>query len=219
MAATTNTVDTLAAPIDPFIMLNEIDVGKITDIEKLKAFIFLCDAGLKFLDDKFALDAETRVFANMSEPDFIAEGLKHHRSSTADKIKAAKRYRNRRQFILKRKREAGQKATAKVIAMKMSLSKKTPKGKPKKENNISDSIDRRGWLGRGTTYEEWMKPANDKNSAEMREFAKEWSKPAPKCKYVVEHFNDKTKKMESIDADLFTIRICKEINRLLREEK
>ena len=90
-----NDVDTLAAsganpqnrPTDPFIMLNEIDVGKISDIDRLKDFIFLCDAGLKFLDDEFALDAETRAFANMSEADFIAEGLKHHRSSTADKIK------------------------------------------------------------------------------------------------------------------------------------
>jgi hypothetical protein len=214
-----NDVDILAAPIEPFVMLNEIDPDKISNIDRLKDFIFLCDAGLKFLDDEFALDAESRAFADMSEPEFIAEGLKHHRSSTADKIKAAKRYRNRRQFILRRKREAGQKATAKVIAMKMALSKKTPKGKPKKENNICDSIDRRGWLGRGTTYEEWMKPANDKNSAEMREFSKEWAKPAPKCKYVVEHLNDKTNKMESIDADLYTIRICKEINRLLREEK
>jgi hypothetical protein len=130
-------------PVDPFITLNEISVGKILDVDQLKDFIFLCEAGLKFLDDEFALDAETRVFANMSDADFIAEGLKHHRSSTARKIASAKRYRNRRQLILRKKREASRHKVAKVVAKKMALNKKTPKGKTKKENNISDSIDRR----------------------------------------------------------------------------
>jgi hypothetical protein len=226
MATTSKNVDSLAAsgaepqkrPTDPFIMLNEIDVGKISDIERLKDFIYLCDAALNFLDDEFALDAESRVFVNMPDSDFIAEGLKHHQSSTADKIKAAKRYRSRKQHILRKKREAYRNAVAKVVAKKMALSRKTPKGKPKKENNVSEGLKREGlWNGAGTPYSEWMKPASQKNSKEMRAEAEKWLKTTQKPHLVVECWNKEKKITETIDADLFLVRAGREIRKLLDE--
>jgi hypothetical protein len=203
-------------PTDPFIMLNEINVDKISDVERLKDFIYLCDAGLNFLDDEFALDAETRVFVNMPDADFIDEGLKHHHSSTARKIASAKRYRNRRQHILRKKREAERNAVAKVVAKKMALSRKTPKGKPKKENNVSEGLKREGlWNGAGTPYSEWMKPASQKNSKEMRAEVEKWLKATPKPHLVVECWNKEKKIIETIDADLFLVRAGREIRKLL----
>jgi hypothetical protein len=227
MKTTANNVDTLAgsgaspqkSPTDSFVMLNEIDVGKISNIDQLKDFIYLCDVGLKFLDQEFAenlKDTEFRVFVNMSDDNFLAEGLKHHRSSTADKIKAAKRYRNRRQHILRKKQEASRNKVAKAVAKKMALSKKTPKGKPKRENNVSDSIDREGWLGRGTTFKEFMKPAGDQIMRELREAGAAWVQSQNKShKLIVEYFNKKTGKIETVDAEIYAIRAVREINELL----
>ena len=61
-----------------------------------------------------------------------------------------------------------------------------------------------------------MKPANDKNSTEMREEAEKWLKTTPKPHLVVECWNKEKKIIETIDADLFMIRAGREIRKLVR---
>jgi hypothetical protein len=164
-STTTPAVDTVAAsagrrvPGDPYIMLCEIDIDKISEIYKLRGIVNLCDFGLRYLDQEFEQYLHVLDFCLMvNQPDevfdqeTIAEESRPraHRTPGWKKRQAAKRYRNKRTALLRKKREAERKASVKVMAKVMSGSKKTATRRKQCRYNV-ESIE---WHG---DFAEYMK--------------------------------------------------------------
>lgn len=159
MATTTNNVSTVAAsaakpdkkvPNDVFILLCEIDPDRLSE-DELRHYINLCDAGLRWLDKEFESDLMDPEFGRlclMSESSFLNEVKKAKRTPLSKKLASARRYRNRRQHILNKKKQADSNKINKVIAKKMAYSQKSRTGREKREYHV-ESI---AWYGDFAEY-------------------------------------------------------------------
>jgi hypothetical protein len=176
-STTTPAVDTVAAsagkrvPNDPYIMLCEIDIDRISEIDKLRGVENLCDFGLRYLDqdfEKYMNDLDFCLMVNQPDEVFeqetVAEESKPraHRTPGWKKRQAAKRYRNKRTALLRKKKEAERKASVKVMAKVMSGSKKTATGRKQCRYNV-ESI---AWCG---DFAEYMKTYHHPPKSEASE--------------------------------------------------
>jgi hypothetical protein len=184
-STTTPAVATVAAsaskhmrvPNDPYIMLCEIDIDKISEIDKLRGVVNLCDFGLRYLDHDFEQYMNDLHFCLMiNQPDEVFEQEtvaeesrpRAHRTPGWKKRLAAKRYRNKRTALLRKKKEAERKASVKVMAKVMSGSKKTATGRKQCRYNL-ESIE---WHG---DFAEFMQAYHHPPKAEVTETRQRFS--------------------------------------------
>jgi hypothetical protein len=120
---------------DPFIMLSEIEVDKLSEAD-LTRFVNLCDFYLEHYEE--VLDPETQKLVEWFDAyDLpIDEAKMAYRTPLSKKLASAKRYHNRRQHILTKKKQAQAKKINKVIAKKMAYSKKTRTGREQKKYHV-----------------------------------------------------------------------------------
>lgn len=218
---TTNNVSTFAAsaekpakrvPNDAFVLLCEIDPDRLSE-DELRRYVNLCDAGLRWLDKEFKSDLMDPEFGRlclMTENSFLNEVKKAKRTPLSKKLASARRYRNRRQQILRKKKEAENKKSHEIIKKKMAFSKKTRTGREERNYNVNEANFHPGWAGKGTTFAEFMQYYEKQNKEENQKWIKEYLKPTNRKLVVVEADGTRT------DAELFVIRKVKEINDLLK---
>lgn len=203
-------------PKDPCIMLNEIDPDRLSE-DVLNRYIHLCDAGLKFLNAEFAEDLRTPEFVSLVEwfdvygADDLEETKMANRTPLSKKLASAKRYRNRRQHILNKKKEAESRKSQQIIKRKMAFSLKTRTGREERKYHVNESNYHEGWFGKGTKFSDFMAYHNQKNREANQEWIIEYLKPVNRKLVVLEHDGTKT------DSDLFVFRKIRETNKLLEK--
>jgi hypothetical protein len=151
-------------PNDAFVLLCEIDHDRLSE-DELRRYVNLCDAGLRWLDKEFESDLMDPEFGRlclMPENSFLNEVKMAKRTPLAKKLACARRYRNRRQHILNKKRQADANRVSKVIAKKMALSLKTRTGREKRQYH-TESIE---WHG---DFAEYMKAYHHPPKPEVSE--------------------------------------------------
>lgn len=131
-------------PQDPFILLNEIDVDKLSG-EQLSRYINLCDFYLEHYEEVLDPDTEKILeWFDIYDLDIVETQLANT-TPLSKKLASARRYRNRRQHILNKKKQAQANKINKVIAKKMAFSQKTRTGQDKKKYHVNESNFHKGY--------------------------------------------------------------------------
>jgi hypothetical protein len=184
-------------------MLNEVDFSE-DDV------IFMWpDGKLETFNEVFTL---LDFFGDHN--DALLEALYGKVSSPEEKRRAREWQRNHKGRI-----KNARKRLSAIKQIKARNNKKkglTPTGKThKKKNTVGHVVEAGCVYFWGASYQEFLQPTNDKNSAEAKALAEEWLKvTTPKViKYEV-FYGDKRKEIVE-DVELYIIRKVKEINDLL----
>lgn len=123
-------------PQDAFVLLSEISIEKLSE-DDLTRYINLCDFYMTHYEEDLDPDIEKIVeWFEMYGLDLIDEAKMANRTPLSKKLASARRYRNRRQHILTKKKQAQAKKINQVIAAKMAYSKKTRTGRDKKKYHV-----------------------------------------------------------------------------------
>jgi hypothetical protein len=122
-------------PQDASVLLSEIDVDRLSEAD-LTRYIHLCDFYLTHYEEDLDPDTEKLLkWFDFYDLDMVETKLAN-RTPLSKKLASARRYRNRRQHILNKKKQAQAKKINKVIARKMAFSKKTRTGQDKKKYHV-----------------------------------------------------------------------------------
>jgi hypothetical protein len=184
-------------------MLNEVDFSE-------DGMIYMwSDGKLEIFNEVFML---LDFFGDRN--DALLEALYGKASSPEEKRKAREWQRRHSQRI-----KNARKRLSAIKHLKARNNRKkglTPTGKiHKKKNTVGHVVENGCIYFWGASYQEFLQPTSDRNNREARVLAEAWAKPAPKVKYVVECWNPEKQKTETVDSDLFTIRKCREVRKLL----